>query len=164
MNSLGKLAGMEESLKKSLKTYADQVCQFSVISAIITNKFQLEQVEAALTVSDEGPDRDNLLSLRKDLQELIGLTKDTVNSPASSSASNNATDSDEFALFLREMEKEGALAAKSKKNDVDEELKALEGSKCRAPHQHQWGDVVYHNAMICSVSSSNAKNSEDVEV
>lgn len=121
-------------------------------------------MEAALTVSDEGPDRDNLISLRKDLQELINLTKDTVNSPASSSASNNATDTDEFALFLCEMEKEGALVTKNNRNGVDEELKALEGSKCRAPHQHQWGDVVYHNAMICSVSSSNAKKNEDVEV
>lgn len=130
------------------------------------NRVQLQQVEAALEVSNEEDEKNNLISLRKDLRELINLTKETM-SKSNSAGNSNATDS-EFALFLSEMDKEGALAAKdvNKGNTCEsDELKALEGSKCRAPHKHQWGDVVYHNAMICAVSScSDERKEEDFEV
>lgn len=52
------------------------------------------------------------------------------------------------------MEKEGAVArsnVKSKQNDLIVKLGNIEGKKCRAPHTHQWGNIAYHNAMICSV-------------
>lgn len=29
-----------------------------------------------------------------------------------------------------------------------------EGMKCRVPHKHKWGDVVYHDAMVVAVESS----------
>lgn len=83
---------------------------------------------------------------------MISLTNDTINQ-TSTSSNGNDVDS-EFALFMSEMEKEGVVSSK-KGDSVSEEIKALEGSKCRAPHKHQWGDVVYHNAMICSVSDQN---------
>lgn len=40
------------------------------------------------------------------------------------------------------MKKDGAVTT---------DAKHQEGSKCRAPHKHQWGDVAYHNAMICTI-------------
>lgn len=47
------------------------------------------------------------------------------------------------------MAKEGAISSKTAN------FKHLEGTKCRAPHKHQWGDTTYHNAMICSVLNEN---------
>lgn len=47
--------------------------------------------------------------------------------------------------------------AVERKND-EVNLKDIEGKKCKAPHKHQWGNVAYHNAMICSVLSD--KNEE----
>lgn len=55
------------------------------------------------------------------------------------------------------MEKEGAVSKSSEvKNDLCddvsiEKLANIEGKKCKAPHTHQWGNIAYHNAMICSV-------------
>lgn len=57
------------------------------------------------------------------------------------------------------MEKEGALAEhQGSKNVVninnskDKPVsRDIEGMKCKAPHTHQWGDVAYHNAMVCSL-------------
>lgn len=53
------------------------------------------------------------------------------------------------------MEKEGALTntslIKNSENNFFEALGNVEGKKCRAPHTHQWGNIAYHNAMICSV-------------
>lgn len=57
------------------------------------------------------------------------------------------------------MEKEGAVAKKDEPSIQKlEELKSIEGMKCRAPHKHQWGDVAYHNAMICSVIPESIDN------
>lgn len=59
------------------------------------------------------------------------------------------------------MEKEGAMTknenenTKSKVNSELEKLGSIEGKKCKAPHTHQWGDIAFHNAMICSVFEEN---------
>lgn len=52
------------------------------------------------------------------------------------------------------MKKEGAITnskVNNNKNDAIEKLGNIEGEKCKAPHTHQWGNIAYHNAMICSV-------------
>lgn len=49
------------------------------------------------------------------------------------------------------MKKEGAIERKPINNSLTEDIKALEGTKCKAPHKHNWGEVIYHNAMICSI-------------
>jgi hypothetical protein len=36
-----------------------------------------------------------------------------------------------------------------------EDLDALQGMKCQAPYKHQWGDVSYHNALVCGVEPTN---------
>lgn len=57
------------------------------------------------------------------------------------------------------MEKEGAVAKRDEPECTKlEELKDIEGKKCRAPHKHQWGDVAYHNAMVCSVVPESVDN------
>lgn len=58
------------------------------------------------------------------------------------------------------MEKEGAINQNSNDKQIElprikQQLGDLEGKKCRAPHTHQWGSTVYHNAMICSVFEDN---------
>lgn len=41
---------------------------------------QLSQVDTTLSTTPEGPDRDNLLSLKSDIEELISLTKESLQS------------------------------------------------------------------------------------
>nr|CAH7713695.1 unnamed protein product [Callosobruchus chinensis] len=58
------------------------------------------------------------------------------------------------------MEKEGAIEKQDESMEnkpfvFEGDISSIEGMKCRAPHKHQWGDIVYHNAMICSVISDN---------
>ncbi|CAH1983273.1 unnamed protein product [Acanthoscelides obtectus] len=70
-------------------------------------------------------------------------------------------------LFQAEMKKEGAIekAVEDKEYQpfvYEGDIKSIEGKKCRAPHKHQWGDTVYHNAMICSVISNN--NEDEIKV
>lgn len=126
----------------------------------------MRQVEAALKVSTEGTDKENLISLSGDLRELISLTKDTIENAASNHSVHGDRRNEEFALFMAEMEKEGAVSTNEDKGVdafVGEELKSLEGTKCRAPHKHHWGDTVYHNAMICSVFSDGSSYN-DIDV
>lgn len=54
------------------------------------------------------------------------------------------------------MQEEGAINKQDEKDiaNIEDQLKTLPGMKCRAPHMHSWGDCIYHNAMICSVVSS----------
>lgn len=61
------------------------------------------------------------------------------------------------------MEKEGAIENNTK-DDIHADLKALEGMKCKAPHKHQWGDTVYHNALITSILTTTADSYNDIKV
>lgn len=51
---------------------------------------QLLQVDTTLSTTPDGPDRDNLLSLKSDIEELISLTKESLQSLEG----NNAGDDD----------------------------------------------------------------------
>lgn len=108
--------------------------------------------------------------------------------PSSSVQSSSNEIDDEYALFMvkiisfcricfhriifqAEIEKEGTLAsnesninAEDLDNEIDDELKAIEGMKCRAPHIHQWGDIVYHNAIVCSVIPRENNDYNNIEV
>lgn len=136
------------SLKEAIKQYEDQ----------------LSQVQIALSANPKGPDRDNLLSLQSDIQELINLTKENLESlekeenDDSTNEENDPLDR-EYALFKAEVE---GFSGKTKNddeiemktdgaNDIEEELEALEGMKCRAPYGSSWGGIGYHNAMVWSV-------------
>lgn len=104
-------------------------------------------------------EKETLLALKNDIQQLLDLTRETCLTDNSKEDNENAgggNDSldSEYELFLSEMRKEGAVEETDESDDtveISEEMKALEGTKCKAPHKHSWGDVVYHNALICSV-------------
>ncbi|XP_043275966.1 zinc finger CCCH-type with G patch domain-containing protein [Venturia canescens] len=129
---------------------------------------QLSQVKLALSATDQGPDRDNLLSLQSDIEELITLTAQSLRSAKgectdSDSAENLSDDDDdpmakEYALFKAELEQSSEDSEDKNhnekaeaSNDIEDELKALEGMKCRAPHGSSWGGTGYHNAMVSSI-------------
>ncbi|XP_033228980.1 zinc finger CCCH-type with G patch domain-containing protein-like [Belonocnema kinseyi] len=127
----------------------------------------LSQVEIALSATPKGPDKDNLLSLQSDILEVIQLTKESLESMSEvgnsnkKSASNESNDDPlarEYALFKAELENSGESTngemnekAAESANDIEDELEALEGMKCRAPHGGSWGGIGYHNAMVWSV-------------
>ncbi|KAJ8947035.1 hypothetical protein NQ318_019927 [Aromia moschata] len=127
-------------------------------------KQQLIQVNQALLTSPEGAEREELLVLKGNIEELLSL----FNAEEESTEPSTSKDplSDEFALFMAKMEKEGAIENPTKKCDTKklEDFKELEGTKCRAPHTHQWGHVAYHNAMICSVIPETMSNFDEVKV
>lgn len=70
---------------------------------------QLSQVDTTLSATPIGPDRDNLLSLKSDIEELILLTKeslqnlegDTINKNRDDSSANKTENllDKEYALF-----------------------------------------------------------------
>ncbi|KAK5650106.1 hypothetical protein RI129_001135 [Pyrocoelia pectoralis] len=127
-----------------------------ILQAIDTYKTQLVEVEVALASTDEESQKAELESLRDNIRQLIELTEETLHRSTipQSNGNNNDPFENEFALFMAEMEREGATNVTSKNGNVvniENDLKNLEGMKCRAPHKHNWGDVMYHNAMVCSV-------------
>lgn len=126
---------------------------------------QLAQVEQALEGTSSGPERESLINLKSDLEELVKLTLETVqheNGDDLNAAASGSNEDDEFALFMREinaLDDPASVDAKPPKPDevsVDEQepFKDLVGSKCSAPHIHKWGSKSYHNALICSLDAS----------
>lgn len=163
----------------------------SLREAIAQYEQQLAQVQATLSVTTQEADRENLLSLQSDIQELIALTKKSLQGVETSSEDLDDDDDDdddiddiddmddplekEYALFKAELEKT-SNESRSKEpdkqddgasNNIEDELRQLEGMKCRAPHGSSWGGIGYHNAMICSVyqnDSTEIKNMQDIKV
>nr|CAD7447727.1 unnamed protein product [Timema bartmani] len=161
----------------------------SLKEAIIQYENQLSQVKLAVKASAPGPDKDNLVSLEADIQELISLTKENLLSlekqqtPASSSSGHcskkqKVDESDpfaeEYALFKAELERteisndstsQDAYSSKSNQTlnlaDIQSELEALQGSKCQAPHSNQYGDMCYHNALVYCIEPSDDITSMD---
>nr|XP_033327619.1 zinc finger CCCH-type with G patch domain-containing protein isoform X1 [Megalopta genalis] len=160
----------------------------SLKEAITQYEEQLAQVQATLSSTAEGPDRENLLSLKSDIEELINLAKESLQSIESGDNENDSSteilsddDDDplakEYALFKAELEKvsddsennkQNEQAAGASSNNIEEELKQLEGMKCRAPYGSSWGGVGYHNAMICSVywinNTMEVKSMQEIKV
>ncbi|XP_011306166.1 zinc finger CCCH-type with G patch domain-containing protein isoform X2 [Fopius arisanus] len=155
----------------------------SLREAIEQYETQLSQVQLALSGTPTGTDRNNLLSLQSDIQELIALTKESLRSAegketsdneddglSDDSQDNNDDDDDpmakEYAIFKAELQKNelnitndnGKAEAPSSDNNIDEELKALQGMKCRAPFGSSWGSTGYHNAMVSSVLDNNEQS------
>nr|CAD7568653.1 unnamed protein product [Timema californicum] len=150
---------------------------------------KLSQVKLAVKASAPGPDKDNLVSLEGDIQELISLTKENLLSlekqqtPTSSSTGHcskkqKVEESDpfaeEYALFKAELERteisndstsQDANSSKSNQRlnlaDIQSELEALQGSKCQAPHSNQYGDMCYHNALVYCIEPSDDITSMD---
>ncbi|KAG6801930.1 zinc finger CCCH-type with G patch domain-containing protein [Apis mellifera caucasica] len=162
----------------------------SLREAIAQYEQQLAQVQATLSVTTQEADRENLLSLQSDIQELITLTKESLQGVETSSEDLDDDDDDddvdgdddmddplakEYALFKAELEKTSNDSENKEQdkqddgasNNIEDELRQLEGMKCRAPHGSSWGGIGYHNAMICSVYQNDRtkiKNMQDIKV
>ncbi|XP_074111841.1 zinc finger CCCH-type with G patch domain-containing protein [Cotesia typhae] len=154
----------------------------SLREAIEQYEAQLSQVQLALTTATEGHDKDNLLSLQSDIQELIALTKESLRSAEGKDTSDNEDDglsdsqdeeddpmAKEYAMFKAELEEEEEEESKTKdeneqqesssnSNSIEDDLKTLEGMKCRAPHGSSWGGTGFHNAMVSSILRHNQDN------
>ncbi|XP_062562727.1 zinc finger CCCH-type with G patch domain-containing protein [Armigeres subalbatus] len=133
---------------------------------------QLAQVNRVLENVGEGSEKDSLLNLKNDLEELLKLTLETIQHEERSdddlddtAAPVNSNEDDEFDLFMSEIQaledpQKNAVLSPSKgtNGEEHESFKDLVSSKCSAPHMHKWGSKSYHNALICSVDSSDLEN------
>ncbi|XP_071578322.1 zinc finger CCCH-type with G patch domain-containing protein isoform X1 [Temnothorax nylanderi] len=156
----------------------------SLKEAIEQYETQLSQVDTTLSTTPKGPDRDNLLSLKSDIEELISLTKESLQTLEGDVENKNEDDNPddkikdlldkEYALFKAELENSSDVS-EDKQDDrttaasdnIEDELKELEGMKCKAPHGSTWGGISYHNAMVCSVyrdSDEEIKDIHDIKV
>ncbi|KFB46993.1 AGAP002111-PA-like protein [Anopheles sinensis] len=139
---------------------------------------QITQIDQVLQLTTDKNERLELEKLKYDLTELLHLTRETLDhaivdgtsTETKEAADRNGGDEveDEFAQFMKEIkeldkeesdEKEAPSSDDSpaaKQDDLD--LDGLVGSKCSAPHVHSWGSKVYHNAMVCSLDTSELAN------
>ncbi|XP_011861995.1 PREDICTED: zinc finger CCCH-type with G patch domain-containing protein [Vollenhovia emeryi] len=154
----------------------------SLREAVEQYESQLSQVDTTLSTTPKGPDRDNLLSLKSDIEQLISLTRESlqnlegeVENENEDNNPDNRTDNlldKEYALFKAELEKssddvQDRQDATTFSDSIQDELKELEGMKCKAPHGSTWGGIGYHNAMVCSVyrdSDQVIKDIQDIKV
>lgn len=147
----------------------------SLKEAIIQYEFQLSQVATALSMATEKSDKDDLSNLKSNIQELINLTKENLEKLEGIAAestnvieiSDNDDDKNdllasEYALFKAEITDTWVNSKTNEQNNdvteawnnIEDELKQLEGMKCRARYSNSWSSTGYHNAMICSVHKS----------
>ncbi|XP_052753899.1 zinc finger CCCH-type with G patch domain-containing protein [Galleria mellonella] len=137
---------------------------------------QLSMVNEALTTVQDHTERESLVALQSELQQLIQLTQESIDTAV---PKDNATDKtiqnnnekndldDEYALFMQEMAKTGVYDVdnrekpecskennqnESDSSDIEDELATLLGMKCAVYHTHKWGgQPSLHNAMVSAV-------------
>ncbi|GAB6031541.1 hypothetical protein CHUAL_009309 [Chamberlinius hualienensis] len=149
----------------------------TLVASINAYEDQLQQIENAIAVT-EGSDKNDLIKVRDDLNEIISLTKDSLlslkkerllleidkfqqptvlNCPSSSeekSTYEELNDSLDVVKSCTEID-----------SDLKELLESLKGNVCQAPHGHEWGQTSYHNAIVLDVEHSQNLNSlEDIKV
>ncbi|KAF9419267.1 hypothetical protein HW555_004194 [Spodoptera exigua] len=132
---------------------------------------QLAMVNLSLETVNESAERESLLSLKSDLEQLIqltrenldALTQDTTETTQSSETKDELDD--EYALFMQEMAKSGAYETSKEAtcensketpddadSDIEDELSSLLGMKCAVYHTHRWGGQPgLYNAMVSAV-------------
>ncbi|CAB3238501.1 unnamed protein product [Arctia plantaginis] len=141
-----------DELQKSLNEYEQQLCM----------------VNSTLETVDDENERESILSLQSDLQQLIELTKENLEAllpkESTSSSETQSKDelADEYALFQAEMAKSGAYEEKNegdadtnsddKDRDIEDDLSTLLGMKCSVYHTHKWGgQPSLYNAMVSAI-------------
>ncbi|XP_077504333.1 zinc finger CCCH-type with G patch domain-containing protein isoform X2 [Amblyomma americanum] len=143
---------------------------------------QLATVELSLASSVCQSQVAELLELKKNLEEVISLTKATLHGVEDETSTagqeqvrNDSSENidEEFAKFQAEMASLGAssepqAAAVSTAEDHSKELAELvdhlEGSKVRAPFSKEWGQMSYHSAIVLSVEASDIMHIDDIKV
>ncbi|XP_017042759.2 zinc finger CCCH-type with G patch domain-containing protein [Drosophila ficusphila] len=130
---------------------------------------QLLVVEQALGNATDESQRQELLALKTNLQELLALTQATEDEPPTDGVPQQGDDLDVELQRLRselnDLEETGATQAAADEERQLAELRAkytaMVGEKCSAPHEHSWG-VCYHNALICGVDDEVIMNGDGV--
>jgi len=142
-------------------------------SEISQYELQLSEVQLAVAASLPGPDRDSLISLQSHIEELITLTRENLTGLQNQEKERDllqtgAADQydQEYALLKAELEeldttKDNTLehVQEDSRANIQEDLDALQGMKCQAPYKHEWGDVSYHNALVCAVEPTSSVHS-----
>lgn len=146
---------------------------------------QLQAVHLALESSD-GTQASDLLELKQNLEEVICLTKTSLQATHCQNPATEATEGrrslddssqsidDEFARFQAEIAGLGGtseladVAGSAVEEDHSKELAELtdhlEGSKVRAPYSKDWGQMEYHNAIVLSVEAADIGHVDDIRV
>ncbi|XP_045024732.1 zinc finger CCCH-type with G patch domain-containing protein isoform X3 [Daphnia magna] len=99
---------------------------YNVLFSYTKLRIQLKQIHDALLVASEEQKAD-LEQVAKDLEEIILLTETSLSTTAAQES--DASDS-------------------QNESNLEEELTALEGVKCKVPFKYEWGGIGYHNAII----------------
>ncbi|XP_022222615.2 zinc finger CCCH-type with G patch domain-containing protein [Drosophila obscura] len=130
---------------------------------------QLVAVEQALENATDEQQREELAALRTNLQELLALTRETESDQRAEQGDILDDELLRLKSELNELEEAAATVGATKNEDEEQELKdlrakynALIGEKCSAPHEHSWGALSYHNALICGVDDEVIINSNSV--
>lgn len=134
----------------------------------------MSQVSEALKVCATDTETASLENLKCDLQELLDLTRETLNESKGASTSqagddlSNEDEDDpyvkEMALFMAELKEceniVGATNNDCVKGDGNHEMEKLKietdsliGKKCSAPYTFAWGAQSYHNALVCGLET-----------
>lgn len=146
--------------------------------AIENYKDQISKVNKCIQEAAPGAEYEELLSLKENLEELLKLTNESLNSleQKQNDVVNTAEEEEdpfekEYALFKAQLEAEGeernSENQKSIENDskfdndsspqadedcgIQNELDSLIGKKCRAPYSNKYNAVEYHNALIVGI-------------
>lgn len=180
-----------DELQSSIQEYENQVCPSSTIEIYVWNSaccgqtnhaslyFQIAQVNQAISDSCDDAEKESLTGLKRNLQELLLLTLETLNAqsmtlvPAPTvqndrPSGNDDQFADEMALFMSEIH--GAEAAETQRqneenvNRLRKELVNIVGTKCSAPHTHAWGATAHHNALVCAADNVDEVGADNVKV
>ncbi|XP_058446607.1 zinc finger CCCH-type with G patch domain-containing protein [Malaya genurostris] len=121
---------------------------------------QLVNVEKALAITVDQNEKMDLIKLKDDLNELLKLTRETLEHEHKPIDTDSNDIDDEFALFMSEINEleTGERPITEQENPKANILQDIVGSKCSAPHIHRWGSVAHHNALICSLDTSDEDN------
>ncbi|XP_054742779.1 zinc finger CCCH-type with G patch domain-containing protein [Anastrepha obliqua] len=127
---------------------------------------QLQRVEQSLHATENEDERIALSGLKADLLELIELTKQTYAAEHSHNE-DGCVFNEELERFKSEIAQLNNDGTNGSNDTIDckgddekqmEELRSnletMVGQKCSAPHQHTWGAIGYHNALVCGVDNS----------
>ncbi|ALC39129.1 CG4709 [Drosophila busckii] len=118
---------------------------------------QLLVVKQALEATEDEQQINELNILRSNLEELLELTRTTEVVNTVNVENDNLDDElQRFQSELQNLEQENGTSMNNEEEQQQLEslrakYNALLGEKCSAPHEHSWGALSYHNALICGV-------------
>ncbi|CAH1401162.1 unnamed protein product [Nezara viridula] len=155
----------------------------SLRQSIEVYKEQLNKVNQTIAATSSGPEKNELIGLRDNIEELLNLTQESLHSLVDNDKSKNeessaivaaADDEDpfakEYALFKAELgdiddkneckndenEKEENLSGEEETPSIFEDLEKIIGMKCQAPYTSKSGSTGYHNALVSGIETNDS--------